>query len=111
MIIFFITTILFIFLYAYAQSYRIDPVDCPNGAAAFGLIPNQSAETLFTCDSNGFLGTNECRFQADSLQGALEICNSNPNTCRAFTWENNEVLFKNYPGGVGESILYIRNLN
>lgn len=94
-IIFFISSILFLILYLDARTNKISSENCPKILSDYALIPNVDPGTLkpqYTCTStpNGAPGTSLCTFNGiTSLTQATTICGLYTNNqCNGFAYNN-----------------------
>jgi len=108
--IFIILAIVFIFLYFSSLVYLINPKEFPQSSALYGVIQNQAGSVLNNCIGIGADPlSSECRFQADTLYNAINICSDN--NCSAFQYNDvtGESFFVSTPlvqGPLG-SIVYV----
>ena len=91
-IIFFITTIVFIFLYVDSQNNKVSPENCPKIISTYSVVPNvdiADTKPLYICTPNptGAKGTSECNFNGvNNLSQAIEYCNRYGTNCGGFSY-------------------------
>lgn len=94
-IIFFITSILFLILWLDSKTNKISSENCPKVLSNYALIPNVDPGILkpqYTCGANpnGAPGTSLCTFNGiTSLSQATSICGLYTNNqCNGFAYNN-----------------------
>ncbi len=84
-LILFFLAIFFIFYAVRLQSTLIDPLNCPQTNAQFGVYSNTLGTSIV--DTCGINKDEICTFiQVTSLQNAIDICNANATICTAFSY-------------------------
>lgn len=89
-LILFFLSVFFIYRSVRLQSILIDPLNCPQTNAQFGVYPNTLGTSIV--DTCGVNNDEICTFvQVTSLENAVEICNANANICSAFSYAPSNV--------------------
>lgn len=103
-VLFFIAFVITLFVYFYQLSNLISVSDCPAAVNNYGVLPATTGTPLNSC--NGAT----CTFTANTLQDAVNQCNSQPAVCSQFVWEPGTVTFVSNPVGSSDlnMNLYIR---
>ena len=96
----FVTTIVFIVLYARTHTSRIDPQNCPQIKSTYAVVPNVNPASLkiisqCTGTPDGTEGGLQCSFSGiSSLNDAIKVCQSYPNNlCKEFYYNDTNNLF------------------
>lgn len=77
-------SIIFIYLYTTTLTSMIDPSNCPQQIADYGVNTKKIGTVLQTC---GLDESSACTFEdVPDLESAIEICRFNSGICRAFSF-------------------------
>lgn len=113
LIVLLIGFIVLLLVYFSTRSYLIDPENCFKTNAEYSVLTGKEGDVLNQCPGIGVNPqSSECIFETTSLYSAIQLCNSNPTTCQAFTFDGSVVQFLQTPllGATDpSSIVYTNN--
>jgi len=93
-LILFVLCIFFIFRSVRIQSTLIDPLNCPQTNAEFGVYSNTLGTAIL--DTCGINSNEICTFNSVSnLNEAIQLCHANATICKAFSFAPNNTPQEN----------------
>lgn len=82
-VLLFVITIIMVVWNGFLLSERIHPSNYPAAIGDYGIQTRKSASVLQKCNAN-----NPCVFPAESLQSAIDQCDSRAEICKSFIYSD-----------------------